>query len=180
MAKLVREDGTTLTSVADITAALEPISVAVDHWPVGDDPELRALLNEPGLNNDEKEMVLRNLDHYFEKLEASEGYQTRDLIVLHSGVPDLDKLLAKFDRAHTHDDDEVRYIIDGDGVFGFIMPDGKQNQLTVEAGEYINVPAGTEHWFVLTESKRIKAVRYFTSIEGWTPNYTGTEIRVGN
>ena len=49
-----------------------------------------------------------------------------DLIVLHDAIPNLDQALAKFKPAHTHDDDEVRYIVDGEGVFGFTMPDGVQ------------------------------------------------------
>jgi 1,2-dihydroxy-3-keto-5-methylthiopentene dioxygenase len=88
-------------------------------------------------------------------------------------------MLAKFDKVHTHSDDEVRYIIDGEGIFGFVLPDGRQVELTVETGDYINVPADTEHWFHLTEKRRIKAVRYFTSAEGWVANYTGTPVRIG-
>jgi 1,2-dihydroxy-3-keto-5-methylthiopentene dioxygenase len=47
----------------------------------------------------------------------------------------------------------------------------------VQPEEYINVPENTEHWFYLTPSRRIKAVRYFTTMEGWVPEYTGKEIR---
>jgi len=72
----------------------------------------------------------------------------------------------------------VRYVIDGEGIFGFVRPDGKQMELTIQPEEYINVPAGTEHWFYLTNARRIKAVRYFTTTEGWVPEYTETEIRM--
>ncbi len=99
------------------------------------------------------------------------------MIVLNPQTPNLNTLLAKFERCHTHADDEVRYIIDGEGVFGFVLPDGKQVELTVQPEEYVNVPAGTEHWFHLTPKKRIKAVRYFTTTEGWLPQYTDTTIR---
>jgi 1,2-dihydroxy-3-keto-5-methylthiopentene dioxygenase len=43
----------------------------------------------------------------------------------------LNTLLSKFNRCHTHADDEVRYIIDGEGVFGFVRPDGSQVELTI-------------------------------------------------
>jgi 1,2-dihydroxy-3-keto-5-methylthiopentene dioxygenase len=72
----------------------------------------------------------------------------------------------------------VRYIVAGEGTFGFVRPDGNQLELTVQAEEYINVPENTEHWFYLTPSKRIKAVRYFTTTEGWVPEYTSTEIKL--
>jgi len=76
-------------------------------------------------------------------------------------------------------DDEVRYIIDGEGVFGFVLPPSlpSQMELTVQPEAYINVPAGTEHWFYLTPQRRLKALRYFTGTEGWTPLYTGKEIK---
>jgi 1,2-dihydroxy-3-keto-5-methylthiopentene dioxygenase len=178
MAILTLENGIQFHDLAAITQELEPLGVSLKHWPVGDDPELKMLLDRPALNDDEKNQVLAGLDHYFEGLQSSAGYQSRDLIVLHPGIPNLDELLTKFIQCHTHDDDEVRYIVGGDGTFGFVRPDGSQILLTVEAEEYINVPANTEHWFLLTEQKCIKAVRYFTGMDGWVPRYTGTETRI--
>ncbi len=80
--------------------------------------------------------------------------------MLHSGVPNLDALLSKFDQCHTHAEAEVRYIIAGEGVFGFVRPDGSQMELTVQPEECINVPCGIEQWFYLTASRLLKAVRY--------------------
>jgi 1,2-dihydroxy-3-keto-5-methylthiopentene dioxygenase len=85
-------------------------------------------------------------------------------------------MLAKFDKIHYHTDDEVRYILAGRGFFGFVEPDGEQFLLEVAAGDYINVPANTEHWFEMKDSKRIKAVRYFIDTSGWTPVYTQREM----
>ena len=67
---------------------------------------------------------------------------------------------------------ELRYIIDGECIFGFVRPDGSRVELTVQKEEYINVPAGTEHWFYLTNARRVKAVRYFTGTQGWIPMYS--------
>ncbi len=188
MATLRTETGDTIGAPAEIDRALAPLGVRLARWPVdkgegegegeGNGAELRALLGKPGLADSEKDQVLAGLDRYFQTLRTEAGYQSRDLIVIHGGIPGLDDLLAKFERCHTHADDEVRYIVDGEGVFGFVLPDGSQVALTIEAEEYINVPAGTEHWFYLTDKRRIKAVRYFTTTEGWTPEYTDTEIRI--
>lgn len=177
MAILKLEDGTTFTELTDITRELAPLNVKLNDWRVGEDPQLRQLLARESLNEDEKEQVLTALDGYFEELKRTAGYQFRDLIVLHPGIPNLDVMVAKFDQSHTHADDEVRYIIDGEGVFGFVRPDGSQVELTVQPEEYINVPSGTEHWFYLTSARRIKAVRYFIGMDGWTPQYTSKEIR---
>jgi 1,2-dihydroxy-3-keto-5-methylthiopentene dioxygenase len=178
MAILQLEDGTTYTQQAEISQELAPLGVELNTWTLGDSSELQTLLQKAALSDLEKEQVLTALDHYFEQLQRTAGYQSRDLIVLHPDIPNLDELLAKFNRIHTHADDEVRYVIEGEGVFGFVQSNGTQVRLTIEPGEYINVPAGTEHWFYLTDAKRIKAVRYFTNTEGWTPEYTGREIRI--
>lgn len=178
MAKIRLETGQVITDLPTIAATLAPLKIQLHHWPVGDDPVLRATLAQDSLSDAEKETVLAALDHYFQQLQQTEGYQNRDLIVLNKDIPNLDQLLAKFEQIHTHADNEIRYIIDGEGIFGFVLPDESQVELTVEPEEYINVPAGTEHWFVLTESRRIKAVRYFEGTEGWVPLYTGREVRL--
>ena len=177
MAILRLEDGTTYTKLDDIARELAPLNIGFSFWTVGDDPEIHRLLAKDALNDEEKEQVLQALDGYFEELKQTAGYQSRDLIVLHPDVPNLDTLLSKFDKCHYHTDNEVRYIVAGEGIFGFVRPDGSQVELTVQAQEYINVPANTQHWFYLTSSRRVKAVRYFTSTEGWVPEYTATEIR---
>ncbi|MDZ8184418.1 MAG: acireductone dioxygenase [Nostoc sp. ChiSLP02] len=178
MAILKLEDDTILTDINDIGQELAPLNIQLNRWAVGDNPELHRLLAQDSLNEDEKEGVLKLLDRYFNQLQQTAGYQSRDLIVLHPGVPNLDELMVKFGQIHIHADDEVRYIIDGEAVFGFVRPDGSQVELTVQPEEYINVPAKTEHWFHLTAKRRIKAVRYFISTEGWVPQYTGQEIRL--
>jgi len=177
MAVLRFEDGTTYTDLEDIARTLAPLQVQLNYWTVGDDATTLGLLNRAALSDEEKEAVLQALDGYFEELKQKEGYQARDLIVLHPNVPNLDAMMSKFERCHTHADDEVRYIVDGEGVFGFVLPDRSQVELTIQPEEYINVPADTEHWFHLTEKKRIKAVRYFITTDGWIPEYTGTIVR---
>lgn len=179
MAILRLEDGTTYTELVDIERELAPLNIQLNRWPVGDNPEIHSLLAKDALTDEEKEQVLQALDGYFAQLKQTAGYQSRDLIVLHPEIPNLDALLSKFDRCHYHTDNEVRYIVGGEGVFGFVRPDRTQVEVTVQPEEYINVPANTEHWFYLTPSRRIKAVRYFTTTEGWTPEYTDKEIRFG-
>ncbi|MEA5571178.1 1,2-dihydroxy-3-keto-5-methylthiopentene dioxygenase [Calothrix sp. UHCC 0171] len=178
MAILKMENGSTYTKLEEIVQELAPLHITLNYWSIGDNLELQELLAQDSLNDAEKETVLQGLDNYFEQLKQSAGYTSRDLIVLHPEIPNLDMMLAKFEKVHTHADDEVRYIVAGEGTFGFVRPDGSQVELTVQPQEYINVPAGTEHWFYLTPGKRIKAVRYFIGTDGWVPEYTGTEIRV--
>ena len=176
MAKLYFEDGRVEEELSVIQGELSPLAITVAHWAIDD--TTKSILEKKSLSDEEREIVLKNLDVYFQQLQESAGYQSRDLIVLHDDIPNLSTLLRKFERAHTHDDDEVRYIVEGEGVFGFTRPDASQVELLVESEEYINVPKDTEHWFYLTKKTRIKAVRYFTTTEGWTPVYTDTPIRL--
>ena len=174
MAQLQFIDGTTTRDINTIQQKLDALQVRLSIWPIQE--QVRSLLCKAQLAETEKEAITSAHDVYFEKLKEESGYQSRDLIVLHPDIPNLDTLLEKFSRIHTHDDDEVRYIVDGSGIFGFVLPNEEQVLLTVEAGEFINVPKDTEHWFVLTEQKSIKALRYFTTTDGWSPNYTQRSI----
>ncbi len=176
MAILQLDNGNTYQAASEIDPELAALNLQLQRWPVGDHPELLALLAAEQCDEQQQNLVLQHLSHYFQQLQAR-GYQSCDLMVIDPATPDLDKSMAKFQHPHTHADDEVRYVIAGAGVFGFVRPDGSQIELTVQAGEYIQVPAGTEHWFHLDTNRMIKAVRYFRDTAGWTPQYTTTTRR---
>jgi 1,2-dihydroxy-3-keto-5-methylthiopentene dioxygenase len=178
MAILKLENGATYTEIDEIVSQLSPLNIELSHWPIEKTATVGPLLKANTLEEPDKEKLLSTLDDRFYEQQKLYGYQSRDLVVLHSQTPQLEEKLKIFDKCHKHDDDEVRYIVDGSGIFGFVMPDGKQATLTVEAEEYIRVPANTEHWFVLDNHKRIKAVRYFTSKEGWVAHYTQSPVRM--
>lgn len=176
MARMIFPDGHEVTALPQIQKQLDRLGIALRRWPAPENSRARALLEQKSLNDAEKEELLSNVDNRFEELKRDKGYRTRDLIVIHEDIPGLADMLAKFDKIHYHTDDEVRYILAGRGYFGFVESDGKQFLLEVTAGDYINVPADTEHWFEMKEAKRIKAVRYFIDTSGWTPVYTQREI----
>jgi 1,2-dihydroxy-3-keto-5-methylthiopentene dioxygenase len=48
--------------------------------------------------------------------------------------------------------------------------------IEVQAGDLICVPKGTWHWFDLCGDRRIKAIRLFQDVSGWTPHYTGSGV----
>jgi len=172
MARIILDDGTETTELSKIQQRLARIGITLQSWPAPAGERAQTLLDQKALTDDEKAELLKSVDNRFEELKRDKGYQTRDMIVIHEDIPNVAEMLAKFDRIHYHTDDEVRYILAGRGYFGFVEPDGKQFMLEVVAGDYINVPAKTEHWFELLDSTRIKAVRYFIDTSGWTPVYT--------
>lgn len=176
MAILRLENSTTHSELSDITRELAALNIELKYSPVGKKLELAGLLEKDTLSHLEKTQVLGAVSSHFEEVKRSAGCVWRDLMLLHPGSPNLYPLIASCDRPHTHTDSEALYILDGEGIFGFVRPDGSQVELLVRAGEYINIPAGTEHWFCPAASLQIKAVRYFTTAEGWVPQYTGTQI----
>jgi 1,2-dihydroxy-3-keto-5-methylthiopentene dioxygenase len=114
-----------------------------------------------------------------EELKARGGYVTADVIDVSPDTPGLDAMLAKFNTEHWHDEDEVRLIVDGRGLFHIHPPDGPVFAIEVQAGDLIRVPKGTHHWFDLCGDRRIRAVRLFQDPSGWTPHYTDSGVDRG-
>jgi 1,2-dihydroxy-3-keto-5-methylthiopentene dioxygenase len=173
MAKIIFPDGKELKDLPAVQSQLARLGITLRHWPAPTDPRANESLEKKSLSDTEKEELLGFVQNRFEELKREKGYQTRDMVVIHEDIPGLADMLGKFDKIHTHSDDEVRYILAGTGYFGFFETDGKQFLLEVSGGDYINVPANAEHWFEMRGCTRCKAVRYFIDTSGWTPHYTG-------
>ncbi len=114
-----------------------------------------------------------------ERLKAEGGYVTADVIDVLPTTPGLDAMLNRFNSEHWHDEDEVRFIIEGRGLFHIRPREGNVVSITVEPGDLLRVPRGTWHWFDLCQEKRIRAIRLFQDPSGWTPHYTQSGVDRG-
>lgn len=123
--------------------------------------------------------VLQAYADKVDDLKARGGYTAADVIDVKPDTPNLDAMLAKFSREHWHDEDEVRFIVEGRGLFHISPPAGPVFAIEVEAGDLISVPRGTRHWFDLCADRRIRAIRLFQNTSGWTPHYTDSGIDAG-
>jgi 1,2-dihydroxy-3-keto-5-methylthiopentene dioxygenase len=123
--------------------------------------------------------VLATYRDKVDELRQRGGYTTADVIDVTAATPNLDTMLAKFSREHWHDEDEVRFIVEGRGLFHISPPGGPVFAIEVEAGDLISVPRGTRHWFDLCAERRIRAIRLFQDASGWTPHYTDSGIDAG-
>jgi 1,2-dihydroxy-3-keto-5-methylthiopentene dioxygenase len=121
------------------------------------------------------EEILEAYAAEIEKLKARGGYVTADVISVSPQSPGLEEMLAKFKSEHWHDEDEVRFIIEGRGIFHISSGVGVTG-IEVQAGDLIRVPRGTHHWFNLCSERRIRAIRLFQDPAGWTPQYTGSGL----
>lgn len=177
MAKIIREKGKSeITDNQEVKQFLNDRGIEYDYWEVP--VSVNSIIEKKSLEASEKELLLSYLDFRFEKLKNEKGYKTRDLIVLHPEVPGIKDILAKFDKVHYHTDEEVRYIVDGSGIFGFSLK-GEKFLVYVSKHDFISVPKNTNHWFCLDDSMRIKAIRYFTDMAGWVPNYVEETTELG-
>jgi 1,2-dihydroxy-3-keto-5-methylthiopentene dioxygenase len=156
----------TLRNLEEIAAYLHGLGIQYEVWT----PEVELGANPTA------DSVLAAYSREIDRLKSQGGYVTADVIDVHPDTPGLDAMLAKFDREHTHDEDEVRFIIEGRGVFHIHPQTGPVVAIEVEPGDLIRVPRGTMHWFNLCPDRRIRAIRLFQDPSGWTPHYSQSGV----
>lgn len=152
-----------------IRAFLQPYGIEYEQW----------VPSEPIADDAPADAVLAAYAGEVDALKARGGYVTADVIDVKPDTPNLGAMLARFSREHWHDEDEVRFIIEGRGLFHVHPPNAPVFAIEVEAGDLIRVPRGTHHWFDLCADRRIRAIRLFQDPSGWTPHYTDTGIDKG-
>lgn len=106
------------------------------------------------------------------------GYLSADVISINKLTENYDVIRAKFLAEHTHSEDEIRFFVDGQGLFWFNLENGEPIfNLLCERGDLISVPTGTKHWFDAgINDPFVKAIRIFSDTAGWTPEYTNSSI----
>jgi 1,2-dihydroxy-3-keto-5-methylthiopentene dioxygenase len=107
-------------------------------------------------------------------LKRERGYVEQDIVELSPDTPDLPTICAKFSAEHLHTDDEVRYVLAGEGIFDIRSADDRWMRVVVEAGDLLVVPAQLHHRFLLTDAQHIRCVRLFKDKTGWVPHYRAT------
>ena len=107
-----------------------------------------------------------------ETVKREQGYVDEDFVELGPATPNLDAICAKFDREHYHTEDEVRFVVDGEGIFD-VRDEGDERWIRIEvsSGDMIVIPARKYHRFHLTERKQIRCMRLFVNHDGWAPLY---------
>lgn len=155
-----------LRATAKVSAYLETIGIDYERW---------ENLKQVPVDATDQEI----LDAHAEEIEALKqkgGYVTADVINIVPTTEGLDAMLNKFNKEHWHDEDEVRFIVKGHGLFHIAPENGDVVSIEMEAGDMIRVPRGTRHWFNLCGDRTVRAIRLFQDVSGWTPHYTGSGL----
>jgi 1,2-dihydroxy-3-keto-5-methylthiopentene dioxygenase len=163
---LIADENRKIENRDDISSFLKPFGIYHECWP----------LEERVDPNASQEEILNAYAPELKVLMDQGGYVTADVINVNPETPNLEAMLDRFRKEHTHSEDEVRFILKGRGLFHIHPKNGPVFAIQVEAGDLINVPKGTQHWFDLCGEKTIRAIRLFQDKSGWTPAYVDEPV----
>jgi 1,2-dihydroxy-3-keto-5-methylthiopentene dioxygenase len=119
--------------------------------------------------------VLSAYQGEIDKLKRENAYQSVDVVRLLPDNPKAAEMRGKFLDEHTHDEDEVRFFVEGSGMF-YLHAGGKVHLVLCKRNDLISVPAGVRHWFDMGPAPHFTAVRLFTRPDGWVARFTGDTI----
>ncbi len=150
---------------AAIARSLSEVGVRFEQWTAN---------RELPATAEEKDVIDAYRDDV-DRLKKQGGYKSVDVVRMRPDHPEKAAFRAKFLSEHAHSDDEVRFFVEGSGLFSLHI--GRAVYLvTCEQGDLISVPAGTRHWFDMGDSPRFAAIRLFIDPSGWVAQYTGDSI----
>ena len=121
------------------------IRIPVEDRNITDPAQITAFLAAQGIDYERAEashpvsadsapaVVLEAYKGKIDALKAQGGYVTADVIDVFPDTPNLDVMLNKFNSEHWHDEDEVRFIIEGHGLFHIHPKSGPVFSIEVEA-----------------------------------------------
>ena len=148
-----------------IESLLSRINVGFERWQA-------ASVLAPDATHDQ---VLGAYQSDIDRLIARSGYQSVDVVRMVKGQGDTSAARAKFLSEHTHDDDEVRFFVEGAGAF-YLRAADEVLRVVCTKGDLLVVPAATRHWFDMGPMPDFCAIRLFTRPDGWVASFTGDEI----
>jgi 1,2-dihydroxy-3-keto-5-methylthiopentene dioxygenase len=155
----------TYTQFEQVRDQLAKIGVLFERW------KTERELDDQATQDEVIEAYRGSIDRLMKKY----GFKSVDVISLYADHPQKDAMRDKFLHEHTHDDFEVRFFVEGEGMF-YIRKNGKVYATLCTRGDLISVPAHTTHWFDMGPQPHLKAIRLFTTPEGWVARFTGDKI----
>ena len=162
----IQEENRDITDHQEIREFLEPLGISYEKW------DVEGRVGPEATNED----ILDAYAPEIERLKEQGGFVTADVINVTPETPGLDTMLEKFNKEHTHSEDEVRFTVKGSGLFHIHPDNAPVFAIQVESGDLISVPTGTQHWFDLCDDRTIRCIRLFEDTSGWTPHYIDNPV----
>ncbi|TPX60776.1 acireductone dioxygenase [Spizellomyces sp. 'palustris'] len=134
-----------------------------------------------------------------DRISQERSYKNRDEITISKeALPNYDEKLKVFFTEHIHEDEEIRFILEGSGYFDIRSPGDRWIRIACDAGDMIILvrldlwfsgmrskhvdlvlqPAGMYHRFTLDAKNYLKAMRLFKEDPKWTPLNRSSETDV--
>jgi 1,2-dihydroxy-3-keto-5-methylthiopentene dioxygenase len=150
---------------ASIREALARINVRFERWAA----------QQPIASTAQDDDILAAYRPEIQRLERDQAFQSVDVLRCLPNHPQREQLRAKFLDEHTHDDDEVRFFVEGAAMF-YLHADARVHMVLCERNDLISVPAGMRHWFDMGPDPYFTVIRLFTTPEGWVARFTGDPV----
>ena len=120
-------------------------------------------------------VVYRYIDNMpeLEALAKERDYKNRDQVKLNlesfgGDKEAYDAKMRQFYKEHYHEDEEIRYIVDGEGYFDVRDPGDRWIRAKLTKNDLLILPAGIYHRFTLSSRlKNVTALRLFKDEPKW-------------
>ena len=145
----IPEKNIQISNPIEIRAFFEERNIFFDQWTCD------AVFHDTATQDEILQAYSKDLDPFMK----DGGYLTADVISINNLTENYEAIRAKFLAEHTHSEDEIRFFVDGQGLFWFNLENEPVFNLLCQKGDLISVPAGTKHWFDAGETNPfVKAI----------------------
>jgi len=153
------------TDPQNISVLLDEIKVRFEQW------EATHPLSPSSTENEIKLAYQSGI----ERIMREDGFEFIDVLRMYPDHPKKVELRDKFLNEHTHDEPEVRFFVEGSGLF-FFHVGNRIYSVLCERRDLMSIPPNYPHWFDMGAEPFFTAIRFFTRTEGWIPHFTGDPI----
>eukprot|EP00193_Tetraselmis_chui_P005512 CAMPEP_0177757060 /NCGR_PEP_ID=MMETSP0491_2-20121128/3444_1 /TAXON_ID=63592 /ORGANISM="Tetraselmis chuii, Strain PLY429" /LENGTH=223 /DNA_ID=CAMNT_0019272691 /DNA_START=72 /DNA_END=743 /DNA_ORIENTATION=+ len=97
------------------------------------------------------------------------GYSYHDVCTVAEGkLPEYEKKIKIFFEEHLHEDEEIRFVMDGTGYFDVRDKEDRWIRISMGPGDMVVLPEGLYHRYTNTDTNYIKCMRLFAGDPVWT------------